>query len=79
MGDYHTVYKDVEGVTTEWDDLMVKYNIKEGKEKPAKAAPWAPVPDIDKSNADWLDRKDEAELEGLEDDLGDDRFMEEYR
>lgn len=23
MGDYHTVYKEKEGTTTEWDDLQV--------------------------------------------------------
>lgn len=23
MGDYHTVYKDMDGKTTEWDDLQV--------------------------------------------------------
>lgn len=30
-------------------------------------------------NAEWLDGKDEEELEELEDDFADDRFLEQYR
>ncbi|KAL0450775.1 UNVERIFIED_CONTAM: Viral IAP-associated factor [Sesamum latifolium] len=54
MADYHFVYKDVEGASTQDDESKPK----------------------DKA---WIDEKTEEELEDLEDDLDDDRFLEDYR
>ncbi|KAI3847307.1 hypothetical protein MKW98_022440, partial [Papaver atlanticum] len=64
MGDYHFIYKDVEGRTTQWDDIQTKLEDESSKPK-------------DKA---WLDNKTEEDLEDLEDDpeLDDDRFLEEY-
>lgn len=78
MADYHTVYKDVEGTSTEWEDLQVKYGNWEKREKP-EIAPWVPAEEVDKSSKDSLDKRTEDELEDLEDDFADDRFLEEYR
>ncbi|GER55875.1 phosducin-like protein, partial [Striga asiatica] len=48
---------------------------------PFKPAPFAPAEDEDSKpkGKDWLDEKTEEELQDLEDDLDDDRFLEEYR
>eukprot|EP00897_Mesotaenium_endlicherianum_P007567 jgi/Mesen1/6839/ME000351S05961 len=78
MTEYHTVYKDVEGTTTEWDDLQVKYGNLPAKEKPKKE-PWVPASETTRKDKDWLNEKSEQELEELDDELDDDRFMEEYR
>ncbi|KAJ3694125.1 hypothetical protein LUZ60_009605 [Juncus effusus] len=77
--DDHFVYKDVEGTTTEWDDLQRKYGNLPPKTPVFKPAPFAPAEDRPKSAA-WLDEKSTEELEELEDDdLDDDRFLQEYR
>ena len=83
MGDYHFVYKDVEGASTQWDDIQRKLGNLPPKPPAFKPPPFTPADDEaslpkDKS---WLDRKTEDELEDLEDDadLDDDRFLEEYR
>lgn len=78
MADYHTVYKDLPGTTTEWEDLQVKYGNFKPREKPEKPERWAPKEDHQKDK-NWINTKDENELEELDDDLDDDRFMEEYR
>ncbi|KAF3537885.1 hypothetical protein F2Q69_00018798 [Brassica cretica] len=83
MADYHFVYKDVEGMSTQWDDIQRKLG-----NLPAKAPAFKPpsyTPEQDESSApkdkSWFDKKTEDELEDLEDDkdLDDDRFLEEYR
>ncbi|KAF3788571.1 Phosducin-like protein 3 [Nymphaea thermarum] len=80
MGDYHFVYKDVEGTSTEWDDLQRKFGNLPPKPAPFKPPAWAPDDEDSKQkDKDWIDRKNEEELEDLEDDLDDDRFLEEYR
>lgn len=78
MADYHTVYKDVEGTTTEWEDLQIKHGNLAPKEKPKKEA-WVPADEVRKGTTEWLDGKTEEELEEAEDEVDDDRFMEDYR
>lgn len=78
MSNYHTVYKDVEGTTTEWEDLQVKYGNLPGKEKP-RVEPWAAAQDAQTGDKAWLDQKTASELEELDDGLEDDRFLEKYR
>ena len=81
MADYHFVYKDVEGASTQWDDIQRKLGNLPPKPPAFKPPPFAPAPDADSLPKDkaWLDSKNEDELEDLEDDLDDDRFLEEYR
>ncbi|KVI02543.1 Phosducin, thioredoxin-like domain-containing protein [Cynara cardunculus var. scolymus] len=81
MADYHFVYKDVEGTSTEWEDLQRKYGNLPPKPPVFKPDPFAPAQDEDSKPKDksWIDNKTEEELEDLEDDLDDDRFLEEYR
>ncbi|KAG9440368.1 hypothetical protein H6P81_020533 [Aristolochia fimbriata] len=83
MADYHFVYKDVEGTTTEWDDLQRKYGNLPPKPAAFKPPPFVPAEDEASKPRDkaWIDEKTEEELEDLEDDrdLDDDRFLEEYR
>ncbi|CAI6007771.1 unnamed protein product [Closterium sp. NIES-65] len=76
MADYHTVYKEPEGTTTEWEDLQVKYGNLAPREKP-KTAAWEPAEE--RKRTDELDTRTADELDDLEDDVDDDRFMEEYR
>ncbi|EXB25882.1 hypothetical protein L484_012309 [Morus notabilis] len=83
MGDYHFVYKDVEGASTQWDDIQRKLGNLPPKPPAFKPPPFTAAEDEaslpkDKS---WIDWKTEDELEDLEDDanLDDDRFLEEYR
>lgn len=83
MGDTHFVYKDVEGTSTQWDDLQRKLGNLPAKPPAARAEPWAPAlddQDVPKDRV-WLDDKTVDELEDLEDepDLDDNRFFEEYR
>ncbi|KAL3624320.1 hypothetical protein CASFOL_033136 [Castilleja foliolosa] len=81
MGDYHFVYKDLEGSSTQWDDIQRKLGNLPEKPPVFKPAPFAPAGDEDSKPIDkaWIDGKTEEELEDLEDDLDDDRFLEDYR
>lgn len=85
MGDYHFVYKDVEGASTQWDDIQRKLGNLPPKPAPFKPAPFAPAddPDLrsDPKSKSWIEDRTADELEDLEDDpdLDDDRFLEEYR
>ncbi|XP_027359131.1 phosducin-like protein 3 [Abrus precatorius] len=83
MGDYHFVYKDVEGASTQWDDIQRKLGNLPPKEAAFKPPPFTPASDSDTQPKDkaWLDSKNPDELEELEDDLDldDDRFLQEYR
>ena len=78
MADYHFVYKDVEGRSTEWDDIQSRLGNLPPKPGPFKPPPFAPKVDADKQpkSKEWLD---EREPEELEDDLDDNRFLEQYR
>lgn len=81
MADYHFVYKDVEGASTQWDDIQRKLGNLPEKPPPFKPPPFTPAPDDDLIPKDksWIDQKTEEELEEIDDDLDDDRFLEEYR
>ncbi|CBI40065.3 hypothetical protein AAG906_023299 [Vitis piasezkii] len=83
MADYHFVYKDVEGASTQWDDIQRKLGNLPPKDPPFKPPPFTPAPDDHSKPKDksWIDQKTEEELEDLEDDpdLDDHRFLEEYR
>lgn len=83
MADYHFVYKDVEGASTQWDDIQRKLGNLPPKDPPFKPPPFTPAPDDQSQPKDksWIDQRTEEELEDLEDDpdLDDHRFLEEYR
>lgn len=81
MADYHFVYKDLEGSTTQWDDIQRKLGNLPPKPPPFKPPAFMPAEDEDSKPKDkgWIDKKTEEELEDLEDDLDEDRFLEEYR
>ncbi|CAD6341952.1 unnamed protein product [Miscanthus lutarioriparius] len=81
MADYHFVYKDVEGRSTEWDDIQRRLGNLPPKPEPFKPPPFAPKVDADEQPKlkEWLDEREPEELEELEDDLDDDRFLEQYR
>lgn len=81
--DYHFVHKDVEGASTQWDDIQRKLGNLPAKAPPYKPPPFTPAEDDDSKPKDksWIDQKTEEELSDLEDepDLDDDRFLHEYR
>lgn len=81
MSDYHTVYKDVNPVETEWDVLQRKHGNLPPVEKKKPAPAWEPHDDdVGKPSKDDLDNIDTIdELDALDDDFEDDHFMEEYR
>ncbi|XP_057766956.1 uncharacterized protein LOC130987432 [Salvia miltiorrhiza] len=81
MADYHFVYKDLEGASTQWDDIQRKLGNLPEKAPVFKPPSFTPAEDEDSKpkNRTWIDGKTEEELEDLEDDLDDDRFLEEYR
>ncbi|BBN14633.1 hypothetical protein MPTK1_6g13120 [Marchantia polymorpha subsp. ruderalis] len=83
MSDYHFVYKDVEGTSTQWDDIQTKLGNRPAKPAPHKPPAWSPAEDErdQVKNKEWMSTKTVEELEDLADDpdLDDDRFMEEYR
>lgn len=79
-GGDNTVYEKMgpEGQTTQWEDIQRKMGNLPPKEPIPKADPWAPEEEKQKDRA-WLDSKGEEELEELDDELEDDRFLEAYR
>uniref|UniRef100_A0A0E0K1S0 Phosducin domain-containing protein n=1 Tax=Oryza punctata TaxID=4537 RepID=A0A0E0K1S0_ORYPU len=81
MADYHFVYKDVEGASTEWDDIQRRLGNLPPKPEPFKPPAYAPKVDADEQpkSKEWLDAREPDELEDLEDELDDDRFLEQYR
>ncbi|OAY69294.1 phosducin-like protein 3 [Ananas comosus] len=81
MADYHFVYKDVEGASTQWDDIQRRLGNLPPKPAPFKPPPFVPAddPDLRPKSKDWIDERSPEELEDLEDDLDDDRFLQEYR
>lgn len=81
MADYHFVYKDTEGASTQWDDIQRKLGNLPPKPPAFKPPSFTPAEDQDSKPKDkaWIDDKTEEELEELEDDLDDDRFLLEYR
>ncbi|WCJ27497.1 Thioredoxin superfamily protein [Euphorbia peplus] len=81
MGDYHFIYKDLEGASTQWDDIQRKLGNLPEKPPVFKPPAFTPAQDQDSIPKDksWIDNKTEEELEDLEDDLDDDQFLEQYR
>lgn len=78
MGD-HTIYKRLEGETTQWEDVQRKYGNLPSKEPVAKPDPFSPADD-EKLQYDRLDGADNPEsLEDMEDDFEEDSFLETYR
>eukprot|EP00850_Spirogloea_muscicola_P000219 SM000001S04621 [mRNA] locus=s1:1274432:1275703:- [translate_table: standard] len=80
MTEYHTVHKDVPGTTTEWEDLQVKFGNLPARPKPERVPYAAPAEEPRGLSADAIAATSNAdELEELEDECCDDRFLEEYR
>lgn len=81
--DYHFVYKDVEGTSTEWDDIQRRLGNAPAMPESFKPPPFAPSedPDLCLKSKDWIDEHTVEELKDLEDDpdIDDNRFLEEYR
>ncbi|KAK8935363.1 hypothetical protein KSP39_PZI013127 [Platanthera zijinensis] len=81
--DYHFVYKDVEGTSTQWDDIQRRLGNLPPKPDSFKPPPFTPAADseFEHKSKDWIDERTAEELESLEDDpdMDDDRFLEEYR
>eukprot|EP00798_Chlamydomonas_sp_ICE-L_P015774 gene15774-21897_t len=74
----NTVYKGLDGETTEWDDIQRKlgnFVEKAPAWKPEKFTPKEDEP----TGRDLIDNEQEEELSDMEDEFGDDRAMEEYR
>ncbi|XP_009621807.1 uncharacterized protein [Nicotiana tomentosiformis] len=80
MGDYHFMYKDVEGASTQWDDIQRKLGNLPPKPPAFKRPPFTPETCKPKDK-NWIGDKTQDELDELEDDpqLNDDRFLQEYR
>lgn len=79
MGDYHFVYKDLEGASTQWDDIQRKLGNLPPKAPAFKPPPFTPASDDQPKDKTWIDSKTSEELEDLEGNLDDDRFLQEYR
>nr|KAJ0200067.1 hypothetical protein LSAT_V11C600334110 [Lactuca sativa] len=78
--DLHFVYKDVEGVSTQWDDIQRKLRNLPPKPSAFKPDPFTPVEEEDSKpkTKSRINNKTE-ELKDLEDDLDDSCFLEEYK
>lgn len=78
MTDYHTVYKGDPDDTTKWDDIQRKMGNLPAKEPGWKPEAYQPEEE-ERKDATWVEGKSAEELEELEDEFVDDRFMAEYR
>ncbi|CAI9274775.1 unnamed protein product [Lactuca saligna] len=78
--DLHFVYKEVEGVSTQWDDIQRKLRNLPPKPSAFKPDPFTPAEDEDSKpkTKSQINNKTE-ELKDLEDDLDDSCFLEEYK
>nr|CAD1821083.1 unnamed protein product [Ananas comosus var. bracteatus] len=67
--------------STQWDDIQCRLGNLPPKPAPFKPTPFVPAddPDLRPKSKDWIDERSPEELEDLEDDLDDDRFLREYR
>ena len=76
--EYHTIYKGSEEESSQWDDVQRKLG-----NLPPKDAVWKPeayTPEEEtKRDESFLESKDIDELQELDDDFADDRFLEDYR
>lgn len=75
------MYKDVEGKSTQWDDIQRKLGNLPEKPPAFKPPSFTPAEEEDSKPKDksWIDSKTQDELQDLEDEFDDDRFLEEYR
>ncbi|KAK9849803.1 hypothetical protein WJX84_009327 [Apatococcus fuscideae] len=78
MADYHTTYHRAEGESTQWEDIQRRLGNFAPAEPVHKPDPFQPAPAESHDRA-WLDSKDADELEELEDETGDDTFLDRYR
>ena len=78
MADYHTTYRRGEGETTQWEDLQRKFGNLPPKEPVPKPAAFTPAAEQQK-DTQWLDERGEDELQVLEEETSDNRFLEAYR
>jgi len=74
MGDYHFICKDLEGSTTQWDDIQTKLGSLPPKPPAFKPLPFSPSihPDSIPKDISWINSK-------THEDLDDDRFLQQYR
>ncbi|KAL7212717.1 hypothetical protein ACSBR2_015404 [Camellia fascicularis] len=77
MANYHFVYTDVEGASTQWDDIQRKLRNLPPKPPAFKPPSFTPAKNEDSKHKDkaWTDDRTEEQLQDLEDD----RFLQEYR
>ncbi|KAJ0450682.1 hypothetical protein HanHA300_Chr15g0559001 [Helianthus annuus] len=75
MGDYHFVYKDVEGSSTQWDDIQRKLGNLPPKPPVFKPDPFTPAQD-QHSKPNSIDHITQEDLEDFEDDPDDRRFLQ---
>ena len=72
------VYRGPEGESTQWQDIHRKLG-----NLPEKAPVWKPdvfTPEKEEAkDKQWIDKKGEEDLEDLEDEFVDQRFLEKYR
>lgn len=72
------VYRGPEGESTQWQDIHRKLG-----NLPEKAPVWRPdvfTPEKEEAkDKQWIDKKGEEDLEDLEDEFVDQRFLEKYR
>lgn len=78
MADYHTTYKRAEGESTQWEDIQRRLGNFAPAEPVHKPDPFAPAAE-EEHNQGWLDSKTADELVELEDETGDDAFLDQYR
>ncbi|CAL5409493.1 unnamed protein product [Camellia sinensis] len=83
MANYHFVYKDVEGASTQWDDIQRKLGNLSPKPPVFNPPSFKPAEDEDSKHKDkaWIDGRTEEQPQDLKDDpdLDDDRFLQECR
>ncbi|KAI8032394.1 hypothetical protein LOK49_LG01G01041 [Camellia lanceoleosa] len=70
MANYHFVYKDVEGVSTQWDDIQRKLGNLPLKPPAFKPPSFTPTDDEDSKHKDkaGINDRTEEQLQDLEDD-----------
>jgi hypothetical protein len=78
MADYHTTYKGPEGETTQWEDIQVKHGNFAPRAPKYKPPKYEGEQDTAR-DAEWLQKQDTEQLEGLEDAFEDDRDLEAMR
>lgn len=78
MADYHHVYERAEKEETEWDEIQRKLGNLPARDK--KTPPPKFEPERERvHDEDFVQGCDEDQLEDLEDEFEDDRFLEAYR